>query len=265
MRYTVRWLKNLELTLKEAEPAFRNVRINGSPILENGRPYRNFGDMLPRELAANWLVAAVLDHCAGSSRFHIMSDPAGGDGLIFDTTAERALWTEHVLVISRAGNAAKPGDRHEEILKCVSKKNKRGRTYGRDRHLVIFLYRSGNPGPWWPTKLARALPRPFNFETAWLVCFQHFEGDDRVYAVSCLDASQGHAPTWLVRIDSSFRRWAVCEIQAARGPTHAPWAYNTGILAPSGEAPVAILPPVRSIRRPSLKQIVRFSTPRRQG
>jgi hypothetical protein len=140
--------------------------------------------MLPRELAANWLVAAVLDHCAGSS---------------------------------------------------------------------------GNPGPWWPTRLARALPPPFNFETAWRVCFQHFAGDDRVYAVSCLDASQGHAPTWLVRIGSSFSRWAVREIQAARGATHAPWNYNSGILAPSGEASIATLLPARRILRPSLKQIVRFS------
>jgi hypothetical protein len=259
MRYTVRWLKNLDLALKEAEPAFRNVRIKGSPILESGRPYRNFGGMLPRELAANWLVAAVLDHCAGSSRFRIMSDPAGGDGLIFDTATERALWTEHVLVINGARNPVKRSDPQEEILKRVSRKNMRGRAYGRDRHLVIFVYRSGHPGPWWPTRLARALPRPFNFETAWLVCFQHFAADDRVYAVSCLDASQGHAPTWLVRIGSSFSRWAVREIQEARGVTHAPWMYNSGILVPSGEASIATLPPARRVLRPSLKQIVRFS------
>jgi hypothetical protein len=168
--------------------------------------------MLPRELAVNWLIAAVLDHCATNNRFHIMSDPTGGDGLIFDTVTERALWTEHVMVIDRVPDDVSSDDPQQKILKCVSEKNNRGRAYARERHLVILLYRSGNPGPWWPNRLARSLPQPFNFEAVWLACFQRFESADRIYAVTCLDVSQGHAPIWLVRIDANFDRWAVCAL-----------------------------------------------------
>lgn len=75
MRYMVRWLKNPTLALKEAEPAFRNLQINGRPILESGLRYRNFGGMLPRGLAANWLIAAVLDHCTRSNRFKMNVGP----------------------------------------------------------------------------------------------------------------------------------------------------------------------------------------------
>jgi hypothetical protein len=259
MRYNVKRLRNLRIALKEAEPAFRNVLINGRPILESGRPYRNFGRMLPRELAANWLIAAVLDHCTRSNCFHIMSDPAGGDGLIFDTVTEQALWTEHVMVIERARAGAGLGDPQEKILKRVSEKNNRGRAYGRERHLIVFLYRSGKPGPWWPNRLARSLPRPFNFETVWLVSFQRFESADRIYAVTCLDVLQGHAPIWLVRIDSTFDRWAVCDYQVAGGPTNAVWAYNSGILASSQGAPIGVLRPAPAIRTPSVRQIAHFS------
>jgi hypothetical protein len=63
----------------------------------------------------------------------------------------------------------------------------------------------------------------------------------------------------LVRIDANFDRWAVCDRQAAGGPTHSPWAYNSGILTPSRGVPIAILPPRRAIRTPSLRQIAHFS------
>jgi hypothetical protein len=91
------------------------------------------------------------------------------------------------------------------------------------------------------------------------VCFQHFEGSDRVYAVVCLDVSLGHAPIWLVRIGSTFDRWAVCAHQTAGGPVHSPWAYNGGVLAPSGGAPVTVLRPSRAILAPSARQIAYFS------
>jgi hypothetical protein len=259
MRYKVRKLRNLRLGLKEAEPAFRNVLVNGRPILESGRPYRNFGRMLPRELAANWLIAAVLDHCTRSDRFHIMSDPADGDGLIFDTITKEALWTEHVMVIDRAPDHG-PDDPQAKILKCVSEKNDRGSAYGRARNLIIFLYRSGNPGPWWPNRLARLLPQPLHFDTVWLVGFQHFERADRIYAVTCLDVSQGgHAPIWLVRIDSNFDRRAICDVQAVSGPTHSYWHYNSGILTAYLGTPITIMPPVSAIRTPSLRQMAHFS------
>ena len=259
MRYSVRKLRNLRLALKEAEPAFRNVLVNRSPILESGRPYRNFGRMLPRELAANWLIAAALDHSANSNRFHIMSDPADGDGLIFDTVTEQALWTEHVIVINRTRGDVGCHGPQVNILERVSEKNNRGRVYGQTRHLIVFLYRSGNPEQWWPNRLARSLPQPLHFEMVWLVCFQRFDGADRIYGVTCLDVSQGHAPIWLVRIDSTFDRWAICDYQLAGGPTHSPWVYNSGILAPSRGVPLAPLPPIRAIRTPSVREIARFS------
>ena len=76
MNHAIRRFKSLTVALKELE---RFVR-SGKP-LQSGRPFKNFGGMLPREAWANWLLCAVANAVAGTEQFTFTTDPVGGDGV----------------------------------------------------------------------------------------------------------------------------------------------------------------------------------------
>jgi len=83
MRLTAKRLKNLTVGLKELGQFIRQPKL-----LQTGKKIPNFGDMLPRELLANWLLCAVLEHEKGTSNRMTVAattDPNGGDGIIIDT------------------------------------------------------------------------------------------------------------------------------------------------------------------------------------
>jgi len=207
-RYAV---KDLRAALKDLQPFFRNVLVGPKrkPLLESGRPIKQFGNMLPRELIANWLLTAVGNFIAHGERFQFTTDPRGGDGVIFDTIAEEAVWTEHVIV-----RAASPGgkDTQTQILEAVAQKiAKGGPAYASGKTLLVFMFSGGDGAQWWPDKVAAALPRPLYFEAVWVVGFQRFAAGDRIYAVTRLDLRRGHAPVWWVRIASRFDTWIVSE------------------------------------------------------
>jgi hypothetical protein len=76
----------------------------------------------------------------------------------------------------------------------------------------VFI--NAGTGEWFPNKVARALPAPLYFETAWAVSLQQVEDDGTyVYGVTHLDVSQGNAPTFLVRISPDFDAWTVTALQ----------------------------------------------------
>ena len=54
MKFDVRAFKNMEIALSEIWP-----RISAAE-LKNGRPVEKFGNLLPREIWANWLLCAAL-------------------------------------------------------------------------------------------------------------------------------------------------------------------------------------------------------------
>ena len=147
--------------------------------------------MLPRELVANWLLTVVANYFTRSERFQFTTDPRGGNGVIYDTETREAVWTEHIIVRGAPGSKANP---ETQILEAVAHKLKKGPSYAKGKTLIVFMYSGGDGTQWWPDKVAAALPKPIHFEAAWVVGFQSFDGDDRIYAVTRLDLRRAHAP-----------------------------------------------------------------------
>ncbi|WBT36572.1 hypothetical protein [Hyphomicrobium sp. DMF-1] len=211
-------LKALDLraALKPLEPVFRNISTNGRTIpLEHGREIKVFGDLKPRELAVNWLLAAVADHLFPDMHFTVATNPEGGDGQIYDLISRTGLPTEHVIV--RGGDA--PVD--DLILNAIQKKvEKGGKAYAGGKTLVVFRYSGGDKQQWFPNKLARRLPNPLHFEAVWVVGFEGYSSDGMVYAVTRLERES--SPVWWVTIAPDFLTWAITEQRPAFDPTHDP-------------------------------------------
>jgi hypothetical protein len=165
--------------------------------------------MLPREFLANWLLAAVGNYIVGADEFEFTSDTLGGDGLIYHAESHTALQTEHIMVRGPMADA------QTGILQAVAEKiAKGGAAYAGGKTLLVLLY-GGDGARWFPDKVAVALPRPLHFDHVWVVGFQRFEPNDpsgdRIYALTRLDLSCGHCPTWWVRIFAKFDGWEVTE------------------------------------------------------
>jgi hypothetical protein len=70
--------KSLKMALKELEPFIRNGRH-----LATGRPFKQFGGLLSREVLANWLLCVVINSTTQETeQVTFSSDPIGGDGII---------------------------------------------------------------------------------------------------------------------------------------------------------------------------------------
>jgi len=198
-------LKDLRAALKPLKPVFRNISSNGRKIpLENGREIKVFGDLKPRELAVNWLLAAVADHLYPDIHFTVATNPEGGDGQIYDLVSRTGLPTEHVIV--RGGDG--PAD--DLILKAIQKKvEKGGKPYAGGKTLVVYRYSGGDKQQWYPNKLARRLPKPLHFDAVWVVGFEGFFSGGMVYAVTRL--VKGGSPIWWVTLAPDFLSWAITD------------------------------------------------------
>jgi hypothetical protein len=200
-RHNITRFKSLPLALKELEPFIRNGHH-----LESGRPFKRL-DMRSREAFANWLLSVVGNFAFGLD-FTFTSDPRGGDGIIYDSITQQAVWTEHVMV--RGATRDDKQDAQTRILKAVAQKIKKGRAaYASGKTLVVFLFSGTAGAQWWPKKVAAALPDPLYFDAVRVVGFQRFEADDWIYGVTRLDLRAGSAPAWWVRIASDFNSWVV--------------------------------------------------------
>jgi hypothetical protein len=92
MKYPVRQFVSMKAALKELEPYVRD-----SGQLQSGKPFKNFGEMRPREAWANWLVCATINS-TGEKDLTFTTDPIGGDGIIIDKKTNDVFPTEHVMV-----------------------------------------------------------------------------------------------------------------------------------------------------------------------
>lgn len=99
MKSQVKRFKNLEIFLKELEKFVRH-----GEHLQTGRPFKNFGGMLSREVLANWLICVVGNFAEKSDRFTFSNDPEGGDGIIYDRKAE----TPYPTASSRGSTGRRP-------------------------------------------------------------------------------------------------------------------------------------------------------------
>lgn len=157
--------KSLTDALKELECFVRN-----GFHLQSGRPFTQLGGMRSREALANWLLCVSANDAIGEHRLNFTSDPAGGDGIIFDTETGETVQTEHVYIPSpRVGAPA--NNVEAQILQAVDKKRKKGGgAYASGKTLVVF---SDSVGQWFPNRVARRLPNPLYFDMVWVVVSLH--------------------------------------------------------------------------------------------
>ena len=103
MKYPMTRFKSLKMALKELEPFIRNGRH-----LATGRPFKQFGGMLSREVLANWLLCVVINFTTQETeQVTFSSDPIGGDGIIHHDASGFAVPTEHVRWSPKTGQVAK--------------------------------------------------------------------------------------------------------------------------------------------------------------
>jgi len=114
--------------------------IPNGEVIEKGKPFKQFGDIRPREIWANWLLCAVANYQIKSERFKICTDPSGGDGIIYDGIKKLSYPTEHILV-SQRNNEQK--DIATLILEHINKKQRKGKAYASGKTLIVFLNKAG--------------------------------------------------------------------------------------------------------------------------
>ena len=206
INYPITRFVSLELALKEIAPFIRNGKY-----LLNGKPIKRFGGMLPREMLANWLVC-VAANATGEVKLTFLSDPVGGDGVLYDEKTRDTWPTEHVMVPPlRSGQT---GDGHSLVVDAVQKKcRKGGAAYARGKTLIVFMEAGTGVGAWYPNRIARGLPNPLHFGSVWIVALQGIEDGEYVYGVSLLDVGNSNAPTFRVRINRDFTSWQVTREQ----------------------------------------------------
>lgn len=209
MKYPVIYFKSLKDAIKQLEPVIRN----GNAI-QTGKPIKQFGNQLPREMLANLLLClAINSHRDPPDRLTFTSDPKGGDGIILDTVTGETWPTEHVLAPTISGSKAE--DVEAVILEKIEfKRQKPGQPYA-GKTLVVLLNIEGLK--WYPNRVARQLPAPLGFAAVWVVGLQGVEAGEYVYAVTELDVSEGDAPVSLVRIAKNWDAWQVTLLQGEAG------------------------------------------------
>ena len=85
----------LRQAIQEPEARVKDLEqfVKNPVLLQTGRPLKQFGNMLPREVLANWLLCATVN-AVERRQLVFSSDPTGGDGIIWDKTAHEIFPTE---------------------------------------------------------------------------------------------------------------------------------------------------------------------------
>jgi hypothetical protein len=149
MKANVRRFKSLAIGLKELERFIRDGRH-----MYTGRPFKGLDGMRSREAVANWLMCAAISFERGQP-YCFTSDPLGGDGIIYDTVAEKDWPTEHIFVPHAGPKETRDID--TLILDAVrAKETKGGAAYATGKTLIVFL--DAGLGEWKPNVVARKLP-----------------------------------------------------------------------------------------------------------
>ncbi|WP_295441771.1 hypothetical protein [uncultured Thiodictyon sp.] len=207
MKNRVRRFKNLVVALRELEPFIRD-----GEHLQTGKPFRNLGGMRSREALGNWLICVVANFESEMDRFSFTTDPTGGDGVVYDDQTSNTWLMEHVMVPrTLPDDGVNAGSVEAAVLAAIDNKRKKGgAAYASGKQLVVFLNSGG--GQWYPCRVAKQLTRPLLFNSVWIVGLQSAQ-PSYVYGVTQLDAQEGPAQIWLVRIGADFASWAVERIQ----------------------------------------------------
>lgn len=202
MKYSVTTFRSMAVCIKVFERFIRDGNH-----LETGKPLKRFGGLRSREILANWLICVVVNFEQKSERMKLCTDPQGGDGILYDSTENKAWPTEHILV-SRSNKTT--DDAETLILKHITKKQEKGGpAYALGKTLVVFLNKAA--GEWHPNKAARKLPKQIDFDGIWVVGLNDNNGDEYNYNVTRLYPSG--CPVWQVHINKTFDLWEIKRIQ----------------------------------------------------
>jgi hypothetical protein len=196
----------MSAALRQLEPF---LRIDNARLLRTGRPARNFGRMLPREMLGNWLVCAAVNFDRPDAPLYFTSDPSGGDGLLYDEKNKTIQPTEHVYVPPPPEGEIRSGD--ELIRDAVADKASLGAPYATGKILVVLLEALL---PWEPANVVRMLPA-HAFEGVFVTGVESYVEDEYTFAVAWLTLQEGHAqaPLFRVRIAKGFDSWEVSRAQ----------------------------------------------------
>jgi len=206
MKYKVTEFKSLKVALKELEQFIRD----GAHVLR-GKPLRRFGGSRPRELLANWLLAAVANASTNTEDYTFTSDPIGGDGIIYNLKEQKDWPTEHVIVPpAGAGETVTVEERIRDQVK--KKQDKGGEQYARGKTLIV-LNEFGNNERWHPNKAAKLLPDT-SFQEIWAVGLYSVNDGEYTYYVTVLDKRMQTMPVWMVEINKDFTDWVVKQTQS---------------------------------------------------
>jgi hypothetical protein len=204
MKQRVTRFKTMGVALKELAPYIRDGQH-----IQTGKPFTQMGGMRSREMLANWLICAVLNH-GGDREMSFTSDPVGSDGIIVDERTLIGFPTEHIMVPQLRDVTI--ADAHTLILDAINKKrSKGGEAYARGKTLIVFL--DAAAGLWYPNRVTKALPTPLYFDGVWAVCLLGVEGAEYVYGITHLDLNNGDAPAFKLRISADFTAWKIDQIQ----------------------------------------------------
>lgn len=208
MLHNVIRFRSLGIALKEMERFVKDGRS-----LSIGRPFKQFGNMRPREVLGNLLICMVLNHEESSDHWTFTSDPTGdADGVIHNNDINESWMMEHVMIPTSPGQSKSNGEIENRILDCIQKKiAKGGDAYASGKQLVVFVDCRG--GAWFPNKVSKQLPDPLWFASVWAFGLQEAIDGDYVYGVTQLTVEAGDAPSWIIRIGKSFGQWSVRRFQ----------------------------------------------------
>lgn len=94
------------------------------------------------------------------------------------------------------------------------KQNKGGSAYASGKILVVFLNAGGDV--WFPSRVAKKLPKPFDFENVLVVGLFFVDKGKYVYGLTQLDPKSGNARAWSVCINETFDSWEAKPISNLR-------------------------------------------------
>jgi hypothetical protein len=114
-------------------------------------------------------------------------------------------------MVPELGDSDAPSVEDRVLAQIRLKVEKGGAAYATGKTLLVFLNAAG--GAWHPNRVARLLPSPLHFDTAWAMGLQEVIDGAYVYGVTNLNVAGGNAPTWRVSVAPDFKSWTVERVQ----------------------------------------------------